>query len=641
VTFDVVANVNNILPEDFDTAAREAWVNITASSVENMPVENIEIVSVLAFNASTAQSASRRLIQENVSTVITMAVRDIMENYAFNDAVDFAEFVYSSISTSYSKPEIVATFVDLAISKGSTKITPSTKDTLVVGRVTRTDPEASRVLSGVPTSAPTSEDDPSLIEQIVGDTLLFSLCIVGFCFFILCVVLIYLYCRRKRQREECQREEAQYEEKMKRAEDSNGLFLNGVDFGDDNDDDDDIENSYEKEEVINERAVYSLDKFDSMMSRSFSGLVTEVDDAPPRPPPALKALTSPSPTSKTKPTEKVVRKEKIRRNSASLRAYEAFKRNYTQALAHATSSDALSTSRVASFDKSARWDMKDQSTLTSPRPKSSMKASTVGQTFDRHKYRPKAHALNSPVATTVTDAATATAAAAPSKTKSPSKSNLKRSALSQRSLFATSNTDSLSLSRLPSAILMREDSPSPKSVRQTTSLPGLRISSKSRTLSSNSQLDSEKDLPKRLTFRESKLLSEFAASKGNKGSGSRSPRVQSPSSASTSKEDEWVERFSERKQKVYWKNSVTGVSTWKNPSLLSSSSSPSLTPAPTPTSTQTKSNSRQKKVVGGSSSASPAAHSSPGGNLHHSSSMNSSSALRSHKMTREEIMALI
>ena len=296
--------VNNVSPDDFDAAAQEAWINVTAASVPSMPSESIKIISVEAFNASAvSQSERRKLIQENVSTVITMTVQDIMETYQYNDAAEFTEFLQTSILESYSKPETIAVFVDLAASKGSSTITQDTLDVMNVEGVTFTEPEVSRVLSGTPTSAPTTEEKPlSLFEKIMKDKIRFSFSIVGFVLLCLCVVWI-IYRHRRQKKTEMDQTEEDYKNKLKNTENNNSLFIN-VKFGDANYNDDKVDEVKEgnlvKEKIIDEKAVLSLSKFDSMMNKSFKGFVTEVDDVAPPSPSPLRSTMSKTPRMKIK-----------------------------------------------------------------------------------------------------------------------------------------------------------------------------------------------------------------------------------------------------------------------------------------------------------------------------------------------------
>jgi hypothetical protein len=165
------------------------------------------------------------MVEENVSTVVTMSVRDVMESYAYNDADDFAQFVQSNIMASYLKPETMAEFVDLAIATGSSSITPIVKETINVGGVTFTDPEVSRILSGFPTIAPTTEDVPlSIFEQIIGSDVNLSLSIVGFCFICLCIWWVYYRHQREKQFKKEQSED-EYKAKMKAAKEVKSLYI--------------------------------------------------------------------------------------------------------------------------------------------------------------------------------------------------------------------------------------------------------------------------------------------------------------------------------------------------------------------------------------------------------------------------------
>ena len=481
-----------------------------------------------------------------------MTVQDIMETYQYNDAAEFTEFLQTSILESYSKPETIAVFVDLAASKGSSTITQDTLDVMNVEGVTFTEPEVSRVLSGTPTSAPTTEEKPlSLFEKIMKDKIRFSFSIVGFVLLCLCVVWI-IYRHRRQKKTEMDQTEEDYKNKLKNTENNNSLFIN-VKFGDDNYNDDKVDEVKEgnlvKEKIIDEKAVLSLSKFDSMMNKSFKGFVTEVDDVAPPSPSPLRSTMSKTPRMKIKKVKSPpLTESKSNFNTPSLRAYEAFKLNSRTAMAH--SAEALDTSRVASFSKSMRWDthQTQKSTLSPSRPKPPTKA--FGQSVGKHKYRPKSLAFGRKTAR-------------PTSPSSP-KSNMKRSALSQKSLFRDANP--VSLKQLSQSSFKtsgegegggRERTP-PRSVRQTTWLPGattgdpfLRTRNKTPAVAVNS----------RLTFQEAKRSSELSGSKDRV----HSRNITLPFSDNN---DDWDERYSERKQRPYWKNRVTGASTWKNPTYV-------------------------------------------------------------------------
>lgn len=49
-----------------------------------------------------------------------------------------------------------------------------------------------------------------------------------------------------------------------------------------------------------------------------------------------------------------------------------------------------------------------------------------------------------------------------------------------------------------------------------------------------------------------------------------SPPLSPPESPALSPTHAWVERYSEKRGKKYWKNTVTGEATWKNPDLIDS-----------------------------------------------------------------------
>jgi len=146
-----------VSPDKFDAAAREAWINVTASAVESMSPESITILSVTnsTFNESLpAGNVRRRRLASEPSSDIVMAVSDTMESYGFSDADEFVNHVQTSIVDTYADPGTVVKFVKLAVAKGATRLTNTT--TISISTVVFTPATTVRVFSGTPTTMPSA-----------------------------------------------------------------------------------------------------------------------------------------------------------------------------------------------------------------------------------------------------------------------------------------------------------------------------------------------------------------------------------------------------------------------------------------------------------------------------------------------------
>ena len=152
----------NVPPQYFDEPAREAWKNVTAKSIPDMPPESITIISV-DNSSSSSLNVRRRLFDDSVSTTIVMSVKDIMELYGFGNAVKYATFVQGSIMDNYHNPETVIAFVDQAVSRGAKHFSTETK--MNISSVTFTTVDVVYVLTGHPTFTPTAVyDEKSLLQ---------------------------------------------------------------------------------------------------------------------------------------------------------------------------------------------------------------------------------------------------------------------------------------------------------------------------------------------------------------------------------------------------------------------------------------------------------------------------------------------
>jgi len=197
VEFNCSATVG-VSPDKFDAAAREAWINVTASAVESMSPESITILSVTnsTFNESLpAGNVRRRRLASEPSSDIVMAVSDTMESYGFSDADEFVNHVQTSIVDTYADPGTVVKFVKLAVAKGATRLTNTT--TISIDNVAFTPYTTVRVLSGTPTTMPSAiptsmavlrgEDTALSTEETIYVTL-------SVLFFALIVVLLLYFC---------------------------------------------------------------------------------------------------------------------------------------------------------------------------------------------------------------------------------------------------------------------------------------------------------------------------------------------------------------------------------------------------------------------------------------------------------------
>ena len=493
--------MDNITPSDFDAAARAAWINITVSAIENMPMHSVNITSVSAFDSSS-NHIRRRLNEVNTSSIVNMAISDIMENYEFHDASDFSQFVQEKISDTYSMPESMTTFVDLAVSKGSVTISKTT--VITVGSVIYSPPSVSRVLTGAPTSAPSAEKvDLNFMEEIIQDELKLSLSVVGFVVFCLALLFIYVACHHREKESD---KENVYNEKVT-----------------------DVYKDVDKQEVaftvesprkVDEQAVRSLSKFDAMMNRSFMGLDPESND---NAFPKKNSLVSPA---KKVPRVKIERKQAEKKNPSNV-VYESFKKEYIKSLPQG--SGALTATRnVSTLNHSSQWDLDQYKSRISRAPPL---ASPTKKSYSRHLHNLKRDELKSP----------AQLISAKKIQNSPQR-NLKRMALSQSALFSDGKADTRRDVFIESKISL--ESP-PHRERPTATVPSSR---------------NEPPLQKAKGGDTKKYRYQAAASVTQPNFNEKEIVL-----GSHEENDEWVARYSKRKQRYYWKNTITGKSTWKKP----------------------------------------------------------------------------
>jgi hypothetical protein len=489
--------VSGIHSEDFDSGAKEAWEEITSEAVGNMTAGSVKVISVVSGDE---QSLRRKLQVENITTIVTVSIQDTMENYGFNDADDFALHVQTRIYDSQQSPDTLEKFIKKSILKGSRNITTSTK--WKIGKSSFTKPAVSRVLTGVPTSAPSREEVPlTILEEIVQDDLYLSLTSIGIIIIVLLIVLCYFH--------------------SKKNSDSDDKYVEGATHGDsasyiDVNLGDQPKRGDNRSKVNNEQV--ALDKFDSMMSKSFRGIPTECDDRLPN---------------ERVPKQSIpVRGKDI---SASSKAYEEFKASYRKEL---TRPEKLQASRVASFDKSSLW---DSGQLSAPRPKAIL--DSPSKLIGKDKYRPKS--------------STPTKSKTGILHKSPS---FKRSALSQSSLFdGGAKHPAVSLRAPASNGDGRGLSPPPtRTARHATTLPGLHDSYSGLSSADLRKIAKDKSKSK-LSYHES------IRAHAMKNTQQKSVETLLGSTPPVVYRDDWVERYSDRKQRRFWKNKVTGESTWQNP----------------------------------------------------------------------------
>jgi hypothetical protein len=201
VEFEFSTTVD-VSPDSFDEAAREAWINITASSIENMSPDSIKIISVMNYtdNSTTSNLRHRRLNSQPISEIV-MSVSNIMESFGYNDADQFTSDVQTQIGAKYANPTTANDFIKLAVSKGTKKI--SSGSVLTIGAVKFAPTVVIRVLTGAPTSTPSSNPTSLAIKSGAGGALLstqeaiyVSVSVVIFVLLILFLCYFFLF-RRK------------------------------------------------------------------------------------------------------------------------------------------------------------------------------------------------------------------------------------------------------------------------------------------------------------------------------------------------------------------------------------------------------------------------------------------------------------
>jgi len=148
VEFNCSTSVD-VSPEYFDSAAREAWINVTAGAAK-MPQENIQILSVVS---NSNESSTRRRRLDSDSSIILMSIRDAIESYGVNDPDLFATLIQDRISDAYADPSTVLRFLHVAVSKGTQNFTTNTS--MDISDISYSPIVITAVLTGTPSLTPT------------------------------------------------------------------------------------------------------------------------------------------------------------------------------------------------------------------------------------------------------------------------------------------------------------------------------------------------------------------------------------------------------------------------------------------------------------------------------------------------------
>jgi hypothetical protein len=161
ITYDTTEVLEGVTAADFDQAARDAFLQVSADSMQGVSVDDLTFISVsnvdnslnLGIGNSNLRQSSRRLAS---GASFTFGIKVILEQFGstYADPDALVGDLESQLATAYADPATSQTWVDLSVAKGSATVTSSTTVTLTTPSFS--EPQVTKVKTGAPTMAPTS-----------------------------------------------------------------------------------------------------------------------------------------------------------------------------------------------------------------------------------------------------------------------------------------------------------------------------------------------------------------------------------------------------------------------------------------------------------------------------------------------------
>lgn len=122
VTFSTLAPLVGIVAADMDLPAQEAFLSVTASSMEGVEVGDLVITDMVTASSESA----RRLSGTNSAVDITFTTRATLDGSGYSTAVELAEGLEAELATAFADPNTATEFTTMSEDLGSITVTSNT-----------------------------------------------------------------------------------------------------------------------------------------------------------------------------------------------------------------------------------------------------------------------------------------------------------------------------------------------------------------------------------------------------------------------------------------------------------------------------------------------------------------------------------
>ena len=157
VSFNTKVTLRNIVASNFDTAAINAFREVTASGLVGVNREDVVVISVVDVpDGSRLKKQSNHVLEVTSTTEVTFTTEVTMEKVEgkyYEDPVEMVDEMDSELTALYEDPATSAKLVDTAVSEGSTTIQEDTTLVIEGSSVDKTSTKIS-VTTGAPTTVP-------------------------------------------------------------------------------------------------------------------------------------------------------------------------------------------------------------------------------------------------------------------------------------------------------------------------------------------------------------------------------------------------------------------------------------------------------------------------------------------------------